>query len=197
MFERAYAVLDKNGHDTDGFQLKLAFYRNYSSPIDLLLQTSSWENKPQNLISFLRAVEVEGGQGNEAVEVGLWQANTEPELTKVILIGDAPANSRQEIKKKRDGKLFTGTKFQNETFYIDELNKLKERKIIINAFYVDNRAKQNFEEIARATNGQASFLDIASPTGAESLTDLITCEVLSDVGGEKLVKAYRNGGWRR
>jgi hypothetical protein len=33
------------------------------------------------------------------------------------LIGDAAANTKSEVKKKREGFNWTGTKFENPTFY--------------------------------------------------------------------------------
>jgi hypothetical protein len=52
------------------------------------LQQSTWETKPQTLINFLWAIKTEGGWGNEAIVIGLFQANQEKNLSQVILIGD-------------------------------------------------------------------------------------------------------------
>ena len=72
----------------NSFQIKIVVYRNYNSNESEILQLSSWENKAQNLINFLKTVHPNGGWGNEAIEMGLWYANQEADLSQVILIGD-------------------------------------------------------------------------------------------------------------
>ena len=67
-------------------------------------------------------------------------------------------------------------------------------QIPIHAFYVAQDAAANFKEIAHATGGRSTLLDINSPAGADMLTDLVTREILRNVGGEEkgaaLVEAY-------
>ena len=75
------------------------------------------------------------------------------------------------------------------------MNKLQAHKIPIHTLYVDQVAKQNFESIANDTKGKCFFLDIHSSNGEKLLTDLVTQEILRNVGeqrglGDKLVKAY-------
>lgn len=75
------------------------------------------------------------------------------------------------------------------------MRKLKGYNIPIHTLYIEQRAKKNFEYIAQKTNGKCSFLDIHSQNGEKLLTDLITKEILRNVGeqrglGDKLVKAY-------
>ena len=65
MFERVSEVLDENGLSENSFEVKIAVYRNYNSVENKILQVSSWESKPQNLINFLQNVRAEGGWGNE------------------------------------------------------------------------------------------------------------------------------------
>jgi hypothetical protein len=60
------------------------------------------------------------------------------------------------------------------THYIDELQKLKKKGIPVHAFYLHKQAKNNFEEIARETNGSCHHLDINTEDGSEILTDIIT-----------------------
>jgi hypothetical protein len=36
----------------------------------LILQNSGWESKPEKLKTFMNSIDVEGGMGNEAVEIG-------------------------------------------------------------------------------------------------------------------------------
>ena len=46
-------------------------------------------------------------------------------------------------------------------------------------------------KIANATGGSCKELDINSSNGAKMLTDLVTMEILRNVGGELLVSAYQ------
>mgnify|MGYP003878795289 FL=1 len=143
-----------------------------------------------------------GGMGNEAIEIGFWHANQEAKnipLQQIILIGDAPANTQNEVAAKRGRlgeKYWSTTKFNSPTYYKDEIAHLTQAGIPVHAFYVDEGAKKNFEEIAQETNGSCQFLDINSnEKGAAMLTDLITEEILMVVGktkgvGDKFAKQY-------
>lgn len=200
MFERAAAILDENGFSS-AFELQFAVYRNYSSQKDLLLQYSTWEFKPANLRAFMDSISTSGGQGHEAVEIGLWHVNQEMgrgEVTQVILIGDMPPNSHAEVASKRGGPgeaYWARTPFAVPTHYTTELEKIREKGIPVHAFYVKDNARVAFSEIATATGGRTAALDIDSDAGAEMLTDLVTEKILENVGGaeygERLVSAYR------
>jgi hypothetical protein len=116
----------------------------------------------------------------------------------VILIGDASPNQKDEVKRKRDHfgeKYWKTTRFAQPTYYENELEKLVENNIPVHAFYVEERAKEIFHQIATRTCGRCEMLDINSSVGSEMLTDLVTEEILNNVGGESkgkdLVTAYR------
>ncbi|CAF4780533.1 unnamed protein product, partial [Rotaria sp. Silwood1] len=138
----------------------------------------------------------------EAIEIGLWHANQENErenITQVILIGDAPPNTKDEVKEKRNGfqeTYWKGTKFSKPTYYQDELDKLKAHSIPVHAFFVEQRAETVFKQIAQQTGGRGEMLNINSSSGSQMLTDLVTEEILRNVGGttkgNALVEAYRN-----
>ncbi|CAF1137415.1 unnamed protein product, partial [Didymodactylos carnosus] len=202
MFERASEILIDHGISSDSFQIQFVVYRNYDSREDKILQSSPWETKPDNLRAFMNKIEVEGGWGNEAIEIGLWHANRENErenITQVILIGDAPPNTKNEVNEKRQryGQSFwKKTKFAQSTYYEDELAKLEVDGIPVHAFFVEQRAEESFKKIAKKTGGRCAMLDINSSSGSEMLTDLVTEEILRNVGGclkgDDLVKAYRN-----
>jgi len=148
-------------------------------------------------------IQAEGGWVNEAVEIGLWYANLEVDkggVSQVVLIGDAPANTQDEVTQKREkhGEAYWGnSKFKQPTFYKTELEKLKKKGIPVHAFFVNRKAEANFKEIAKETGGRCKLLDINSSAGAEKLTNLVTKEILRNVGqsngrGDDLVDAYRN-----
>jgi len=201
MFDRAADVLKENGISADCFQLQFVVYRNYCCRGDKILQHSPWETKSDNLRAFMNTIDVEGDLGNEAIEIGLLHANDEnerDEITQIILIGDAPPNTKAEVAQKRQRRgedYWKKTKFARATYYEDELNKLKMKKVPVHAFYVDDQAKESFEGIAKETGGRCEFLDINSPSGSDMLTNLVTEEILRSVGGSdkgtKLVDADR------
>ncbi|CAF3338635.1 unnamed protein product, partial [Rotaria sp. Silwood2] len=201
MFKRASEILTDHRMNPQSFQLQFVVYRNYNSTHDKLLQSSPWETEPDNLRSFMNKINVEGGWTNEAIEIGLWHANKEharEPITQVILIGDAPPNNLDEVQMKRDQfgkKYWKKTRFCEPTYYATELDKLIENGIPVHAFYVETRAKDKFEEIARKTQGKCQSLNINSSMGGDMLADLVTEQILNNVGGaargQELVNAYR------
>ena len=176
MFERASAILKENGISSDSFQLQLVMYRNYCCTEDKILHSSPWETKPDSLRGFLNTVNIEGGLGNEAIEIGLWHANREyqrKDITQVILIGDAAPNTRAEVNEKRQrrGEKYWGmTRFARPTYYEDELEKLVESKIPVHAFFVANAAEASFKKIAYRTFFQAEDANdwISNPLQAQN-----------------------------
>jgi hypothetical protein len=202
MFERASEVLKDHSINSESFQIQFVVYRNYNSKADTILQASPWESKPDNLRTFINNIEVEGGWRNEAIEIGLWYANKEYErepITQVILIGDAPPNTKDEVGSKRSHfgeDYWKNTKFANATYYEDELAKLISNNIPVHGFFVHAQAENSFKEIATKSQGRSEMLDINSPVGSQMLTDLVTEEVLRNVGGARngdaLVAAYRS-----
>lgn len=77
-----------------------------------------------------------------------------------------------------------GNKYRDvNTYYLDEIKKLKSKNIRVHAFYVRQRAKSNFEEIASLTNGVCKELKINSSQGSEDLVTLINLELLNSIGG--------------
>ena len=197
IFDRAFSILkEKNANAT--FLIKLVIYRNYSSSADMLLQNSSWENQADNLVKFLRGVYTSGGMGNEAIEMGLWQANQEENLSQIILIGDMPANSRQEVYERKSyyGQNFRGSRYESVlTFYEDEMKKLIEKNVKVNGFYLKQNAMENFADMANMSEGKCEFLDLNSLDSSQTLIDLVTSQVLFSIGGDSLVQAYRTAKW--
>ena len=129
----------------------------------------------------------------------MWQANEEPDLTQVILIGDAAANTQEEVTKKRrryKDVWETSAKYRQATYYEDELNRLHARGVQVHAFYVNERAETNFKFIAEKTGATSEFLDIESADSSEILTNLVTIELLKNIGGKQsgieLVNCYKN-----
>ena len=202
MFQRTSDILKEKGLPTDVFQMQFVVYRDYDCK-DELLQSSSWETKPNNLRSFIENMEAKGGGDYaEAIEIGLWYAVDQSkmlgDISQVILIGDAPAKEKEAISKDRrkfgGESYWSKTKYGTETYYKDEVRNLQEKKIPVHAYYLHEGAKNNFEYIAKETRGRCEFLNIQSSVGAESLTAFVTEEVLRKTAGdqgEAAVKLYR------
>jgi len=198
-FERAFEILKDHHLNPECFQVQFTIYRNYDSPEDKILQCSPWETRADNLRKFMNFVHPEGGWGNEAIELGLCHANKEnnkEKVSQVILIGDAPANTQQEVQNKRSIRNWKNSKFETPTYYVDEMTKLRDKNIPVHAFFVDPRAERNFKEIASTTRGRCENLDIHSSAGADMLTSMVTEAILKNIGeangySDTLVQAYR------
>jgi hypothetical protein len=202
MFDRAFRIINeqKNG---SSFSVKISVYRNYNAPVNKLLENSTWDKKADELVKFLRNIEADWGMGNEAIEIGLWQANQEINLSQVILIGDARANLDQEIEQRRNSPILKGTIFEKPTYYSNELDTLIKKDIHVNTVYLKNNKSlnkqktdiENYQEIAAKSKGSYQYLDLESDNSHELLISLITQPALYSVGGDVLVKAYRNTNW--
>ncbi|ETO03631.1 hypothetical protein RFI_33771, partial [Reticulomyxa filosa] len=83
MFERISTILKDNGEPPNSFEMQFVVYRNYNAPEHMLLQTSPWESKPENLRNFIKSVKADYGWGNEAIEIGLAHVNRENEKESV------------------------------------------------------------------------------------------------------------------
>jgi len=114
---------------------------------------------------FLRNIETCGGISEEAIEIGLNYANYEYDIfpiSKVILIGDAPSNTKnQSIERRKEykgEKYWKKSKYNDVIEYKNELKLLKSKNVPVNTFYLDACAKKNFEEIAKETDGECFSL---------------------------------------
>ena len=199
MFASVYQILAEEKPGAI-FEVQFACYRNYSSGETEILQASPWSTKPEPLHAFINTVRSSGGQGNEAIEIGFWHVNNEIDLhpespvSQIILIGDMPPNTRDDVTSKREGG--TWVKYSTPTYYEDELKRLKERNVKINGFYVDTSAQQVFSSFSSTTGGESALLNVKNPdNAAKCLTDFVSTRILNDVGGaidgSRLVAAYK------
>ena len=193
-FARTCGILEDQNVEAD-VQVQFVVYRNYSDTPDNLLRWSSWESDPKKLNTFMDGQNASGGYGcREAVEVGLHWANQTADdigLTQVLLIGDAGANTRDEVYSKRGTRSWSG-RFEHPVFEDEETDKLKARGIPVHAFYVGgNNARESFCKIASETGGDSSALDVDGSDGAEKLTNAICERMVFAVGGKTFVEAYK------
>jgi hypothetical protein len=203
MFERAQDILRNYKIDPNCFEMQFVCYRDYDCGVDNILQASSWERRPENLRAFMEKIHAHGGGDyEEAIEIGFWHVNQEnlkEKVSQVILIGDAPAQAKNVIINYRKT-YYTDKwekKFGKPTFYLDELEQLRETGVLIYTFYLHNGAKNNFEEIAAlsGTIDKCKLLNIHSSEGSETLTHVVTSQILENVGnshgkGNTLAEAY-------
>eukprot|EP00298_Acanthocystis_sp_HF-20_P018889 c22051_g1_i5.p1 GENE.c22051_g1_i5~~c22051_g1_i5.p1 ORF type:complete len:2308 (+),score=699.29 c22051_g1_i5:197-6925(+) len=198
MYERASVVLKEQGYPDGMFQMQFVIYRDYDCK-ENLLQASAWETKPNNLRDFMSTVRaMGGGDYEEAIEIGLAHAveqSNQPEgISQVIIIGDAPAKSREAIKRDRDrygGEEYWGkTKYSTPTYFEDEVAKLRAKSIPIFTFYLADGAQSNFQKIA-TTPENCQKLQINSAQGAELLTHVVTQQILLSTAGQKGVELYK------
>jgi len=202
MFERASAIFADHNIDPNCFQMQFAVYRNYNTNV---LEHSTWESNPAKLRDFMSRIRPSGGMGNEAIEIGLAHAADQHEempIDQVILIGDMPPNTRAEVhaKKQSWSSTLMGSNWISgkDHYWEDELKRLN--NVPVHGFYVNPAAQTAFEEIARRQSGRCESLHINSIHGAESLTALVTEEILRKAGGAEghtLVEDYRKRYSRR
>lgn len=194
VFTRTSQILGEQNFDAT-FEMQIVVFRNYNAPPDMLLEHSIWERYPQHLEMFLEAVKPTYGWQNEAIEIAFNHVLTEHEKTpvsQVILIGDAPPNTNEEMvwKRAENARHYENSKFNEMEDCQKLLPILAEKKIPVNAFYVAHRAKEAFENFASTTNANAGYLDIYSQRGADELMNIVAKQILESIGGEKLVRAY-------
>jgi hypothetical protein len=205
MYRRIEEIFSEKHHQ-GGFEMQFAVYRNYNCDMDRILQSSGWASDSSGLSTFMSNIGPEGGWSNEAVEVGLWHVNRMleegTEIAQIILIGDMPPNTREEVASKRSDQTYgkgesywRSTPLSRPTYYEDELQSIIARGIPVHCFPVAHSADSKFGEIAERTGGQFQFLDVNSAEGGEQLTNVVSIRVLYNAGGDSFVEAY-NSKWR-
>lgn len=71
MFVEARNALREMNLSEDLMLMKIAGYRNYSSLEENILQVSpEWTSDPSSLTKYLNNFKIQGGMGNEAIEIG-------------------------------------------------------------------------------------------------------------------------------
>ena len=186
MFKEVNDILEGSSI-ASAFEFMIGFYRNYSSLDDIFVH-SNWSTSHIDLGNYLQTIEVSGGLGNEAVEVGLQFANKiskELMVTQVIVIGDMPPNTQFEVEKHRNYYKFD-TKAKNAstmpiTNWQKETKQLKDNNIKISTFYVHKEAQKIFTHIA-TTPEDCRELPVHTEDGAILLKNMVCQTVLYDIG---------------
>lgn len=150
-------------------KIKCVAYRDYCDG-DKIFQCSKWYNDAEPLLNFLGKIRCDGGGDEpEAVEDALELAYNEKEenVTRVILIGDAPPHS-----------------FEKAT---TQASRLGNKGIPVFSFRVgfSPSTSESFNQIARASNGR--YADISN---YKDLLDFMSVTIIHDVGGSEEVEKY-------
>ena len=198
MINRISLILQENNMDPKSFELQFVAYRNYNAPWEKLLEYSGWSSDANELIKFISGIKANYGMGNEAIEIAFNYINElinkeKDDISQIILIGDRAPNTKEDVqhkRAKREEKYWQTTKFSNATYWEDELKNITKHQVPVHAFYLDEKAKACFSQIAKRTNGKCGKLDINSNRGGQALTDLVSKQVLLSSGGDDLVRAY-------
>ncbi|EAR93596.1 helicase carboxy-terminal domain protein (macronuclear) [Tetrahymena thermophila SB210] len=202
-FEQTREILKEKGYDPQCFLIMISCFRSYTSRWQQIFQTSTWENNPDKLRSFLQTITASGGTGpGESVEVGLWWANKqndEDPISQVIVLGDQPAHLQNEAQAHRNSfgqTYWDSTPLKGLTYYVPECQKLSSKKIPANTFYLHPGAKSTYEDIAKLTSGISEYLDINSAQSSKKLTNLFVESLLKDIGKQdgrsnELIAAYK------
>ncbi len=195
VFIRTLESLREKKLNLDIFQIRFVAYRSCYSK-ENIYQESPWTNTSAVLQSFMNGVKASGGCGPEDLQVALQMVDDS--VQSVILIGDAPPTPVSKVLGRRaryhGEHYWSGTKFATPTDYIKESNRLKGLGIKVNTFYLEDRAKDTFEEIAKITDGVSYKLDVNSSSGADELLSCVTQLVLEKVGDENgidLLSGYK------
>lgn len=149
------------------FELQWVAYRDYTDGSHVL-EPSGWQHSAEPLLEFLRGVRCFGGGDRpEAVERGLAFAASEDEVTRVLLIGDAPPHEDRD--------------------YRTQATALGRKTRPVHCFVVGN-AKDTFaafSEIARLSGGTAAHL-----RSHADLVDVVAMTAAADLQGAKGVREY-------
>jgi len=162
-------------------ELMWVAYRDYSD--SKLLEFSDFTSDATVLEKFINRIKCEGGDDvPEAVEIGLQKACDTPGVTRVILIADA------EPHLEGKGNYVAAHKRKLETDYLEQAHRLADKNIPVYCCYMNNDKElvDSFTKIAEITNGKAVLFK-----DTNTLMDVVSENVLDDIGGEELVLEYR------
>ena len=96
IFDDTYKTLQSKNYP-GLIEIQLVLYRNYNSPPNQLLEYSTFDSQGEDLKKFLNKIQVAGGWGFEAVEVGLQYVNSIPGIQEIIIIGDTRGNTVEQV----------------------------------------------------------------------------------------------------
>eukprot|EP00483_Globobulimina_turgida_P003737 UN03743 len=94
--------LKHNKINTESFEIQVIAYRNYNANTDDILEFCPFTSDDNELTKFIHSLSADYGLGAEAVELGFYQLHRQEKKPNiVILMADAPAHTKQDIKSRR------------------------------------------------------------------------------------------------
>ena len=137
----------------------------YNVPPKDSLVTFGWCSDPYQLRDFLSLVKPAYGWTNEAIELALHFAKEQHQrlgkggFKQMIIIGDAGANTRDDVKYKTKNSEFASSwnnsrspQYKTPMYWEDELKYFQEKGIKVNTLYLKPGAKKDFQTIATIKN---------------------------------------------
>lgn len=145
IFKRAFECVEaSDGKVPTGMEMKMGVYRNFNVDEDLIVEMSDWESSPAKLFQFLTTVPANGGWGHEAVELALHDAlkdhQAEP-IGQIIIIGDAPPNTRADSDYKRVDSGLTFAQYPNPTYFDDQHAAVVAAGIVVHTFFIPTQVR--------------------------------------------------------
>jgi len=210
IFIKLTEILKKNDISENSFSIEIVLFRNYDVSKENILVPSGWEMKPDNLVEFLTKAQCLGGWEKEAIELCLYNAVKETKnLTNIIIFSDSASNNKDLTRLKRSHNVDTYTEncmnpleYWNNTEFKDvidveeELIKIKEKKIPIYGFYVENKQKKDkdkidaqnfFRKISNETNGLYQLINVEIDN--ETNKEMNVADKLAKLISEPIIKA--------
>ena len=124
----------------------------------MLLEKTNFETKSANLMEFLNKIRVDGGWGNEAIEVCFNHVNnlSDVDVDQIIIIGDAAANTKYETKQRRNSRTINWVEkgYPDTTIEIETAELIK-KNIAVHSYYL--AAEKYFKKHSAETGGVAEF----------------------------------------
>jgi von Willebrand factor type A domain len=160
-------------------EIGIVAYRDYDMG-DAVEEHSELTADMEALIAFLNRTRANGGgaDAGEAVQVALEWALSVDGIKAVLLAGDEPAHSREQLNGINRG---------NQLTAVELARRFAERKVPIHTFVVGQRPDTvaSFEEIAKASGGKRGALD-----GSATMIDMAVMAMLAALKGTDAVKSY-------
>jgi hypothetical protein len=161
-------------------RVRLYVFRDYDVTQGLC-DASELSGDTQVLSRWLSSVKTHGGGANagEAIETALEAIYTADEVSAVLIAGDEPSNPRDTLNAYGHQQKVTAREWAP---------RFLERRVPIHTFLVGQRTdtKEDFEEIARLSGGQAGRLD-----GSDAMIHMAVMAMLERISGAVAVEHYK------
>jgi len=201
IFNNISESLKKLNIEESTFSIEIVLFSNYTCSKEKIMISSGWQTNSDCLIKFLKENESIKKTGYKAIELCLFDASKEIEkLTNIFICSDSAGFSKSQVIATRENydesfhlrglnpkDYWNKSEFSKVVDYMEELEKLKKKKIPIFAFYIDdvkkeeklkNEAEMYFKTLKQETDGEYEILNFERDNEYERLTKLISKPIL-------------------